>query len=196
MVLVEIHASPTVGHSSFGKIYEHVKHCFFSEGMKQDIYTFVAECDAYQHHKGETVKDPCTFQLLLIPPTIWKDISMDFKVGLPKSRNQSVIMVVVDHISKYAHLCALQHPFTASAVARVFMDNIFKIHGMPHLTDIQLSPTIFGKNCSSSKEPNYTLTPHIILRLIEKSKFSTSVWKHICCVMCLEENISGISDYP
>jgi hypothetical protein len=32
---------------------------------------------------------------------------MDFIVGLPKSGNKSVIMVVVDFFSKYAHLCAL-----------------------------------------------------------------------------------------
>jgi hypothetical protein len=48
----------------------------------------------------------------LIPPDIWKDISMDFIVGLPKLGNKSVIMVVVDHLSKYAHFCALHHPFT------------------------------------------------------------------------------------
>ena len=57
---------------------------------------------------------------------------MDFIVGLPKSGNKSVIMVVVDCLSKYAHLCALQHPFTASTMAQLFMDHIFKIHGMPH----------------------------------------------------------------
>jgi hypothetical protein len=34
---------------------------------------------------------------------IWRDISMDFIVGLPKSGNKSVITVVVDHLSKYAH---------------------------------------------------------------------------------------------
>jgi hypothetical protein len=62
---------------------------------------------------------------------MWDDISMDFIVGLPKSGNKSVIMVVVDFLSKYAHFCALQHPFKASIVAQVFMDNIFKLHGMP-----------------------------------------------------------------
>jgi hypothetical protein len=35
---------------------------------------------------------------------------MDFIIGLPKSVNKSDIMVVVDRLSKYAHLCALQHP--------------------------------------------------------------------------------------
>jgi hypothetical protein len=73
-----------------------------------------------------------TIQLLTIPLTIWKDISMEFIVGLPKLENKLVIMVVVYHISKYSHLYSLQHPFTTSAVAQIFMDNIFMLHGMPH----------------------------------------------------------------
>jgi hypothetical protein len=100
--------------------------------MKQDIRKFVAECEVCQRNKGETFKSPCTLQPLLIPPTIWNDISMDFITGLPKSGNKSVIMVVVDHHSKYAHFCALPHPFTASMVAQIFMDRVFKLHGMPH----------------------------------------------------------------
>jgi hypothetical protein len=66
---------------------------------------------------------------------------MYFIVGLPKSGNKSVIMVVVDHFSKYVHLCDLQHPFTASTVAQVFMDNIFKLHGMPHSIFSDRDPT-------------------------------------------------------
>ena len=62
---------------------------------------------------------------------------MDFITGLPKSGNKLVIMVVVDHFSKYAHLCALQHPFTASRVAQTFMDNVFKLHGMPPIVSDQ-----------------------------------------------------------
>jgi hypothetical protein len=69
------------------------------------------------------------------------DISMDFIVGLPKLGNKSVIMVVVDHLSKYAHLCSLQHPFTTSTVAQIFMDNIFKLHGMPHSIVSDHDPT-------------------------------------------------------
>jgi hypothetical protein len=95
---------------------------FFWDGMKQYIRNFVDECDVCQHNKGEIVKSSGTLQLLPIPPTIWKDISMDFITGLPKSGNKSVIMVVVDHLSKYSHFCALQHPFTASMVAQIFMD--------------------------------------------------------------------------
>jgi hypothetical protein len=101
----------------------------------------VAKCDIFQRNKGETVKSLGTLQLLPIPPTIWRDISMDFIVGLPKSGNKSVIMVVVDRLSKYAHLCALQHPFTTSTMAQFFMDQVFKLHGMPHSIVYDRDPT-------------------------------------------------------
>jgi hypothetical protein len=100
--------------------------------MKHDVRKFVVECDVCQCNKGKIVKSPGTLQPLPIPLAIWRDISMDFIIGLPKSRNKLVIMVVVDHLSKYAHLCSLQHPFTTSNVAQPFMDQVFKLHGMPH----------------------------------------------------------------
>jgi hypothetical protein len=131
-VLFELHAIPTAGHSRFTKTYDRVKHYFFWDGMKEDVHNFVVESDVCQCNKVETVKSPSTLQPLPIPPAIWQDISMDFIVGLPKLGNKSVIMVVVDRLSKYAHLCALQHPFTTSVVAQIFMDQVFKLHGMSH----------------------------------------------------------------
>ena len=76
-----------------------------------------------------------------IPPAIWKDISMDFITGLPKSGNKSVIMVVVDILSKYAHFCAFQHPFIASMVSQIFMNQVFNLHGMPHSIVSDRDPT-------------------------------------------------------
>jgi hypothetical protein len=140
-VLSKIHATPTVGHSGLTKTYDRVKHSFFLDGMKQEIHNFVSKCDVCQCNKGEIVKSLDTLQPLLIPPAIWRDISMDFIISLPKLGNKSVIMVVVYRLSKYAHLCALQHPFTASAVAQLFMDQIFKLHGMPHSIVFYHDPT-------------------------------------------------------
>jgi hypothetical protein len=140
-VLSELHATPIVGHSGFTKTYDRVKRSFFWDGMKQDIHHFVTECDVCQRNKGETVKSPGTLQSLPIPPTIWRDISMDFTTVLPKSGNKSVIMVVVDRLSKYAHFCTLQHPFTTSSVAQIFMDQVFKLHGMSHSIVFYHDPT-------------------------------------------------------
>jgi hypothetical protein len=113
--------------------------------MKQDIHTFVVECDVCQCNKGETIKSLSTLQPLSIPPTIWRDISMNFIVGLPKSGNKSFIMVVVERLSKYAHFYALPHPFTTSIMAQFFMDNIFKLHGMPHYIVFDRDSTFTSK---------------------------------------------------
>jgi hypothetical protein len=39
--------------------------------------------------------------------------------------------VVVDKLTKYAHFLPICHPFTASKVADIFVDNIFRLHGLP-----------------------------------------------------------------
>ena len=47
---------------------------------------------------------------------------MDFVTSLPNTERKSDIMVVVDRLTKYAHFCALSHPFKESTVANSFMD--------------------------------------------------------------------------
>ena len=39
--------------------------------------------------------------------------------------------MVVDKFSKYAHFVPLSHPFTALQVAVAYLNNIFKLHGLP-----------------------------------------------------------------
>ena len=56
---------------------------------------------------------------------------MDFVEGLPKVNGKSIILMVVDRFSKYAHFIALSHPYTASSVARVFFIDIVRLHGFP-----------------------------------------------------------------
>jgi hypothetical protein len=76
------------------------------------------------------VKPRGELQPLAIWIVVWNDISMEFIVGLPKSENKSFIIILVNILSKYAQFCAQQHPFKASTIPQVFMDNIFKFHGI------------------------------------------------------------------
>lgn len=56
---------------------------------------------------------------------------MDFIEGLPKSETYDVILVIVDRLTKYAHFLPLRHSFTATQVAKSFLDNVMKLHGVP-----------------------------------------------------------------
>ena len=112
-------------------MYERARRNFFWKGMKREIQQMVVECDTCQHHKGETTLLPSLLKPLPIPTRIWKIISMDFINRLPKSGGKTVILVVVDRLSKYSHFCALIHPYTASSVTQIFMDQIFHLHGIP-----------------------------------------------------------------
>jgi hypothetical protein len=56
---------------------------------------------------------------------------MTFIEGLPKVGGKSVILMVVDRLSKYAHFIALSHPYTAASMVRAFFDGIVRLHGFP-----------------------------------------------------------------
>jgi transposase InsO family protein len=91
----------------------------------------VQQCNTCQLNKGETVAYPGLLQSILIPEGPWSVIAMDFVTGLPKSGGKDVLMVVVDKFTKYCHLITLSHPFKAMEVAQLFLDNIYKLHGLP-----------------------------------------------------------------
>ena len=56
---------------------------------------------------------------------------MDFVEGLPKFSRFDTIMVVIDKFIKYGHFIPLAHPFTAIQVAQAYMDNVYKLQGLP-----------------------------------------------------------------
>ena len=56
---------------------------------------------------------------------------MDFIEGLPPFEGANSILVIVDRLTKYAHFLPLHHPYTAASVAKLFVDNIVKLHGVP-----------------------------------------------------------------
>ncbi|CAA7019723.1 unnamed protein product [Microthlaspi erraticum] len=130
-VLEWLHCSGSGGHSGRDATHQRVKGLFYWKGMSKDIQSYIRGCNVCQQCKYDPAASPGLIQPLPIPETIWTDISMDFIDGLPSSYGKTVIFVVVDRLSKAAHFMALSHPYTASSIAQVFLDNVFKLHGFP-----------------------------------------------------------------
>ncbi|GKC72079.1 retrotransposon-related protein [Tanacetum coccineum] len=99
--------------------------------MRKEVKQFVRDCENFQSCKPNLEAYQGLLQPLPIPTSICTSISMDFIEGLPRSQGKDVILVVVDRLSKYSHFMALSHPFTTSHVTQLFLDNVYKLHGLP-----------------------------------------------------------------
>ncbi|GJV12941.1 putative mitochondrial protein [Tanacetum coccineum] len=95
------------------------------KGMRRMVKQWVKECDICQKHNPD--------------------------LSLHASNGKTTIFVVVDRLSKYAHFIPLHHPFTAAQVAQAFMDNVYKLHGLPETIN-------FGTTLIST-------LPYLLLRL-------------------------------
>jgi hypothetical protein len=130
-ILLEFHSSPIGGHAGITRTLARVSAQFFWPNMKQDVKEFVQKCLICQQAKHDTRAPAGLLQPLPIPEQVWEDVAMDFITGLPPSHGYTVIMVVIDRLTKYSHYSPLKVDYNSKTVAEAFMKTIVKLHGVP-----------------------------------------------------------------
>ena len=125
------HDTPLGGHSGFPVTYKRIRALFKWVGMKKKIQQFVQSCLICQQAKPERVAYPGLLSPLLVPSRAWETVTMDFISGLPSSDQYDCIMVIIGKFTKYGHFIPVKHPYTAQKISELFLDNIYKLHGMP-----------------------------------------------------------------
>ena len=57
---------------------------------------------------------------------------MDFVTHLPRTlRGHGVVWVIVDRLTKLAHFLAMRMTFTLEEFCRLYIQEIFRLHGVP-----------------------------------------------------------------
>jgi len=67
---------------------------------------------------------------LQIPDSRWDTLNVDFIVELPLSSGHDAVMIVVDSVSKRAHFIPMHTTVTAEGAARLFLHQVWKLHGL------------------------------------------------------------------
>lgn len=78
--------------------------------------------------KGSTQKHMGLLQPLPTPKSMWEDIFVDFITRLPIVQGKSVIIVVVDKLTKFSYFDTLSTNHNANTVAEYFVNHIIKLH--------------------------------------------------------------------
>jgi hypothetical protein len=103
-IIDEAHCSRYSIHPGTNKMYQDLKESFWWTRMKIEIVKYVSECDTCRRVKADHLRPVGNLQPLSIPEWKWKNICMDFIVGLPRtSRGYNSIWVIVDRLIKSAH---------------------------------------------------------------------------------------------
>jgi hypothetical protein len=131
-IIAECHDPPSKGHPGIARTAEHLLRHYWWPGLARDVKNFVLKCSDCQRNKSRTVKPGGLLQPMPIPESKWESVGMDFIVGLPCTEaGFDSILVVIDRLSKMVHLIPTTSTVTAAEVAKLFVENIVKLHGVP-----------------------------------------------------------------
>uniref|UniRef100_A0A151UF56 Transposon Ty3-I Gag-Pol polyprotein n=1 Tax=Cajanus cajan TaxID=3821 RepID=A0A151UF56_CAJCA len=131
LLVSESHEGGLMGHFGVQKTLEILQEHFYWPHMKHDVHKFCDHCIVCKKAKSK-VKPHGLYTPLPVPDFPWIDISMDFVLGLPRTKNgKDSIFVVVDRFSKMAHFIPCKKVNDACHVADLFFREVVRLHGLP-----------------------------------------------------------------
>ncbi|KAK8554939.1 hypothetical protein V6N13_016193 [Hibiscus sabdariffa] len=131
ILLREAHEGGLMGHFGVTKTLQTLKEHLFWPKMRRDVERFCERCVTCKKAKSK-VSPQGMYLPLPIPDFPWTDISMDFVLGLPRTKTgRDSIFVVVDRFSKMAHFIACHKTDDAVNVANLFFRDVVRLHGIP-----------------------------------------------------------------
>jgi len=125
------HDMPVGGHGGQWKTAELVTRNFWWPKVTRKIKRYVEGCNVCQRNKNRTQPPAGKLMPNSIPEKAWTHISADFITKLPLAQGYDAILVVVDRLTKMAHFVPTTKRTSAEGLARLFRDNIWKLHGLP-----------------------------------------------------------------
>ena len=97
----------------------------------RDVGRYVEGCDLCQRMKNRMEELAGKLKLSEVPEKLWLHLTVDFITKLPVVVGKDAILVVCDWLSKMMHFVATTKGTSTEDLARLFRDNMWKLHGLP-----------------------------------------------------------------
>jgi len=125
------HDVPMAGHGGKWKIVELVTRNYWWPGVTKEVGRYMEGCDLCQQIKNRTEEVAGKLKLGEVLKKLWTHISVDFITKLPMVAGKDAILVVCDRLSKMMHFVAMIEGTIAEGLARLFRDNVWRLHSLP-----------------------------------------------------------------
>ena len=109
-------------------------------GVTRDVGKYMEECDLCQRMKNRTEELVEKLKLSKVPQKMWIHLTVDFITKLPVVAGKDTILVVCDRLSKMIYFVATMEGMLAEELARLFQDNVWKLHGLPKSVVLDRGP--------------------------------------------------------
>ncbi|GMI79947.1 hypothetical protein HRI_001664000 [Hibiscus trionum] len=131
LLIKEAHRGGLMGHSGIAKTLAILQEHLYWPKMRQDVERLCERCITCKKAKSKAMPHGL-YMPLPIPEAPWMDISIDFVLGLPRTKNnKDSIFVVVDRFSKMAHFIPCNKTNDALHIANLFFKEVLRLHGVP-----------------------------------------------------------------
>ena len=108
--------------------------------MTRDVGKYVEGCDLCQRMKNRTEELARKLKLSEVPKKPWSHLTVDFITKLLVVAGKDAVLVVCDRLSKMMYFVATIEGMSAEGLARLFRDNIWKLHGLPESVVLDRGP--------------------------------------------------------
>ena len=119
------------GHGGRWKMVELVTRNYWWLGVTRNVGKYIEECDLCQRMKNRTEELAGKLKLSEVPEKPWTHLTVDFITKLPVVAGKDAILVVCDRLSKMTHFVATIEETSAEGLARLFRDNMWRLHSLP-----------------------------------------------------------------
>ncbi|MEI6371517.1 MAG: reverse transcriptase domain-containing protein [Nostocales cyanobacterium ELA608] len=143
-IIRECHDSPLGGHLGREKTIGLIAKYFVWTKMAKEVGEYVTTCDQCQRNKPDQRKTAGELMPIPSPTEPGHTWTMDMITGLPPAQSgNDAIVVWVCKLTKLRHYTACKTAIDAPSLAKLFMRDIVRLHGLP-------------KSIISDRDPRFT----------------------------------------